>query len=61
MTNQEAKEALWALATKFIEEQDISCAEAIYQTDRVIENACEFIELVADIVGYKSDDADADD
>ena len=40
----------------FIEKQGITCAEAIYQTDRVIQNAYEFIERLADIVGYKEED-----
>ena len=37
---------------KFIKENDISCAETIYQTDRVIENAPEFIEGMCNILGY---------
>ena len=40
----------------FIEKQNINCAEAIYQTDNVIQNAYEFIERLADIVGYKEDE-----
>jgi len=38
--------------TAFIEEHGISCPEAIYQTDRVIENAAQLIEKLADVVGY---------
>lgn len=37
---------------RFIAEQRIECAETIYQTDRVAENACEFIEGICDILGY---------
>jgi hypothetical protein len=37
---------------EFIQAQRISCAEAVYQTDRVIENAYEFIEGICDRVGY---------
>lgn len=44
--------ALWEVCTKFIKEQDIHCAETIYQTDWVIENAYEFIEDVCEVVGY---------
>lgn len=40
---------------KFIEDQRIHCVETIYQTDRVIENAYEFIEAVCDHVGYYQD------
>ena len=44
---------------KFIEDNEIHCAEMIYQMDGVIINAYEFIEGIADIVGYaefKEDD-----
>ena len=44
--------ALWNKCLEFVESQRISCAETIYQSDRVIENAYEFIEDVCDIVGY---------
>jgi hypothetical protein len=46
------KELLLALCEKFIKEQDITCSETIYQMDNVIQNAYEFIEGIADIVGY---------
>jgi hypothetical protein len=52
MTTDEQKEALWEAVTRFIDEQRIECGEAIYQTDRVIQNAYEFIEELCDIVGY---------
>lgn len=42
-----------AIIQNFIEAQEISCAETIYQTDRVIINAYEFIESLVEIVGYK--------
>lgn len=44
--------ALWNVAVKFIEEQEIGCAETIYQTDWVIENAYQFVEDVCNVVGY---------
>jgi GTP-dependent phosphoenolpyruvate carboxykinase len=37
---------------KFIQSQRITCAETVYQSDRVIVNAYEFIEGVCEIVGY---------
>lgn len=41
----------------FIEKQKISCAETVYQSDRVIENAYELIQDICDVVGYyKYDD-----
>jgi hypothetical protein len=36
----------------FIKEQHIYCAENIYQSDRVIENAYVFIEKLCNLVGY---------
>ena len=44
--------ALWEVCQGFIKAQDIHCAETIYQTDWVIENAYEFIEDVCEVVGY---------
>ena len=43
---------LWTMCERFIVDQRIHCAETVYQTDRVIEHAYEFIEQVCDIVGY---------
>lgn len=45
--------ALWNVCAKYIKEQSIHCAETIYQTDWVIENAYEFIEDVCNVVGYE--------
>lgn len=43
---------LWQLCEQFVQDQNIHCAETVYQSDRVIENAYEFIEQICDIVGY---------
>ena len=58
--NQSSKTALWKFCQAFIAEQEISCADAVSQCDRVIENAYEFIEGVCEIVGYH-DDGDDDE
>lgn len=50
------KHALWKLCERFIRENNITCAEAVYQTDRVIENADEFIERICAIVGYHTEE-----
>lgn len=56
MTERTAQELL-RLCRDFIQKNNISCAEAVYQTDRVMENAPEFIEGICSIVGYtKADD-----
>jgi hypothetical protein len=44
---------LYQLVSDFIEEQRILGPECVYQSDRVIENAYEFIHKLCDVVGYK--------
>lgn len=44
------------LCEKFIEDNNITCPETVYQTDRVIVNAYRFIEKICDIVGYMESD-----
>lgn len=44
--------ALWQHCVAFIETQNIYSRETVYQTDRVIDNAYEFIADVCEIVGY---------
>ncbi len=61
MMTERAKEDLWLLCDKFINDQRISCAETVYQSDRVIENAYQLIEDICDIVGYAKDDYVEDD
>ena len=46
------KKKLLKLCEQFVKDQAITCAETIYDSDRVIENAYSFIEDVCDIVGY---------
>lgn len=43
---------LHKVCLEFITKQRIDCAETIYQSDRVIENAYELIKDICDIVGY---------
>jgi hypothetical protein len=47
---------LLALCKKFIADNEIGCAEKVYQSDRVIENAYQFIEQVCETVGYHEDE-----
>lgn len=51
MSKQRAEE-LFTFCQKFIQDQDIGSSEKIYQSDKVIESAYEFIEGVCNIVGY---------
>lgn len=53
MVKKNSKEFLWELCKNFIEDNEISCSETIYQTDRVVEKSLEFIESICDIVGYR--------
>jgi hypothetical protein len=43
---------LHKICLDFIEKQKITCPETIYQSDRVIENAYEFIQEICEVVGY---------
>ena len=54
------RRALEAHCRQFIEDQDICCEETVYQTDRVIVNAYDFIAGVCNIVGYKKCEDDDD-
>lgn len=47
---------IWEIVENFIKDNEIRCAESIYQKDMVIENAYEFIENLCDIVGYYEDE-----
>lgn len=44
---------------KFINDHEINCPEVVYQSDRVVINAQEFIEKVCDIVGYHVHDEES--
>ena len=46
-----ARECL-RLVDEFINDNEITCAEAVTQSDRVIINAYEFIEALCDVAGY---------
>jgi hypothetical protein len=45
-------ERLLAYCEAFIKEQEISCSDSVYQSDRVILNAYDFIAGVCNIAGY---------
>ena len=45
-------ERLEKICKDFVAKQEITCAESVYQSDRVIENAYEFIESICNEVGY---------
>ena len=54
--------ALWKLCAKFVEDNNITCAETVYQSDRVIRNAYEFMHEVCKNVGFVDyEDEDEDD
>lgn len=43
---------LEAAVTGFVDKLEISCGETVYQCDRVILGALEFIDELCEIVGY---------
>ena len=45
---------LVSICREFINDNNIHCVETIYQSDRVIEHAYEFIQQVCEIVGYSN-------
>jgi hypothetical protein len=46
--------ALWGLCERFIRENEIQCAESVYQMDGIAENSLELIERICEIVGYRT-------
>lgn len=52
ISKKEKGARLLALVEEFIREQKISAPETICQSDRVIENAYQFIEHLCDVAGY---------
>lgn len=52
----EKRDKVWEICEKFMKDQEIRCVEDVHQTDRVIENAYEFIEEVCNIIGYPDED-----
>lgn len=54
-------DSIETIVENFIKQNKIYCPESIYQSDRVIQNAYEFIEQLCDTVGYYDDDNDNDE
>lgn len=52
MSKELVMNQLFDLCEKFIKDNKIDCAETVYQSDRVIKNAYEFIQEICEIVGY---------
>lgn len=52
MTDHIDKDKLLKAVIEYVNKNQISHPETIYQCDHVIESACEFIEELCDIVGY---------
>jgi len=53
MTPSEQKIKLYDLCKKFVDENDIYCAETVYQMDRVIHNGYDLIADICRIISYK--------
>lgn len=58
MTKELVMNQLLDLCEQFIKDNKIDCAEVVYQNDRVIRNAYEFIEEICEIVGYDESEDD---
>ena len=55
---KKTEQQLSEIVKQFVAQNQISCAETIYQTDSVIASAYEFIEKLCDVVGYHQEDTD---
>ena len=49
------KDELMNLCRRFIDENEISCAEAVHQMECVSNNSLEFIEDICELIGYKGE------
>lgn len=52
---------LFDLCREFIKENEISCAEDIYQSDRIEANALDFIEQICELIGYHEEEEDLEE
>lgn len=55
---REKQNELWEHVKAFVDRQNITCSETVYQSDRVILNAYEFIDRACEIVGFAPCDDD---
>lgn len=51
--DEESLLILWEVCKKFVKTQNITGSENVYQSDRVIENAYQFIDDICKIVGFE--------
>ena len=58
--NETMKKTLLGICQDFIRDNNITCAETVYQSDRVIENAYEFIDKICSLVGYAKEEEEED-
>lgn len=54
-TKAEQRQQLFRLCQRFIQDNQITCGESIWQSDDVMENAQDLIEKMCEIVGYLED------
>lgn len=54
------EEKLLALCEQFVQDNKISCEDAVYQSDRVMENATDLVADICRIVGYWEWDEDTE-
>lgn len=49
---------LWHAVADYIDEQQLACAEQIYQSDNILLSALELVGICADKIGYFEFDED---
>jgi hypothetical protein len=55
------EQELFKLCSKFIEDNNISWAEQVYQNDRLVTQYYQFVESICDIVGYQATNEEEDE
>ncbi len=51
---------LFDLCRDFIKDNEITCSETIYQSDKIEANALDLIEQICELIGYYEEDEEED-
>lgn len=51
---------LFDICKEFIKENQITCSETIYQSDKIEANALDLVEQICELLGYYEEDEEED-
>ena len=51
---------LFDLCKEFIKENEITCSESIYQSDKIEANALDLVEQICELIGYYEEEDEED-